>query len=357
MQLTNILLFTSLIILYSFLIITYDLSYIIPNLLLFTGFRETTKYYWNKTIKIDQKIIYDHTHIPIIQKEDYSFELLKKATNNFRNPVVVKDLFNDTFGVKEWYKSNYLPSIIGNIELSVIPNGTYGTVQSNRYNSNFSEAFNDILNNENSTKYLFFPVTARKDNDDNKNNHIKKMKKIAENELNKLINKDLDIQKILWNSFSTKKHKTYLNSQLIVGRGQKNMNSTTGTGWHCAMGNNWFVQVVGKKRWYFLNPKYSSLFNPLRAGPVAMHVGINNFDKYHENLPLEYVDLESGDLLYNPDWYWHTIQNYEGLSIGVPIREFNISLSFQNNYHFASIVIINKIFEKIGIDIGGYLYI
>jgi len=38
-------------------------------------------------------------------------------------------------------------------------------------------------------------------------------------------------------------------------------------------------------------------------------------------LPVEYADLNPGDMLYNPDWQWHTIRNYEGLSIGVPIRE------------------------------------
>lgn len=354
MQLSNKIFFGILIIIFSILIQTFNLSYVIPNLLLFTGFRQTTLYFWNKVIKIDQRIIYNHTHIPIINSEDYSYELLKKATNNFRNPVVVKGLFDDTLGVKKWHEPDYLPNIIGNIELSVIPDATYGTSQRNRYNSNFSEVFNDIINNENSTKYIFFPVNTRKDNN-NKDQHLYKNNELAENEINKLVNNDLDIQKILWNSFGTKKHKTYVNSQLIIGRGYKNINSTTGTGWHCAMGNNWFVQVIGKKRWYFLNPKYSSLFHPLRVGPVAMQVGIKNFDKYHENLPLEYVDLESGDLLYNPDWYWHTIKNYEGLSIGVPIREFNISLSFQNNYHFALIVSINKIFERFGIDIGGYI--
>ena len=44
-------------------------------------------------------------------------------------------------------------------------------------------------------------------------------------------------------------------------------------------------------------------------------------------LPVEYADLNPGDMLYNPDWQWHTIRNYEGLSIGVPIREVRFFFS------------------------------
>ena len=48
------------------------------------------------------------------------------------------------------------------------------------------------------------------------------------------------------------------------------------------------------------------------------------------------------------------IQNYEGLSIGCPIRESNLSLAFQNNFQFASIVTLNHAFAKLGINLGGY---
>jgi hypothetical protein len=113
------------------------MSHIVPNLLLFTGFHETTKYFWNKTNQIDRNIFYSHTHIPIINKEKFSFELLEKATNNFKNPVVVKGLFYDTKAIREWTKPDYLPSKIGNIELPVIQNATYGTLQGNRYIYNF----------------------------------------------------------------------------------------------------------------------------------------------------------------------------------------------------------------------------
>ena len=46
--------------------------------------------------------------------------------------------------------------------------------------------------------------------------------------------------------------------------------------------------------------------------------------------------------------------SYDGLSIGVPIRELNVSLSFRNNFLFTSIVMWNKLTAAIGIDVDGF---
>ena len=62
---------------------------------------------------------------------------------------------------------------------------------------------------------------------------------------------------------------------------------------------------------------------------------------------MKYVDLEAGDMLYNPDWHWNRIENYAGLSIGVPLRELNMTLAFQNNFQFTTIVVWNMIFKKV----------
>lgn len=113
-------------------------------------------------------------------------------------------------------------------------------------------------------------------------------------------------------------------------------------------------QAIGRKRWFFLDPKYSAYMQPLRGGKVNMMTGTLKMSELVQYLPVQIGDLNPGDLLYNPDWQWHTIQNFEGLSIGVPIREVNMSLSFQNNFQYTSIVMANKLMDKFGIDIGGY---
>lgn len=69
------------------------------------------------------------------------------------------------------------------------------------------------------------------------------------------------------------------------------------------MGSNYFVQVVGKKRWYFMKPLYSWMMYPIRNGALAMMTSQKTQAEYHPYMPLQYVDLLPGDMLYNPDWY------------------------------------------------------
>jgi hypothetical protein len=39
-----------------------------------------------------------------------------------------------------------------------------------------------------------------------------------------------------------------------------------GSDFHCAAGNNWFVQVVGRKRWEFIMPEHTASVWPLKGG-------------------------------------------------------------------------------------------
>jgi hypothetical protein len=93
---------------------------------------------------------------------------------------------------------------------------------------------------------------------------------------------------------------------------------------------------------------------PLRGGKVNMMTGSKAMRELHQHLHLRYADIFAGDLLYNPDWEWHSIVNHPGLSIGVPVREVNLSLSFQNNFLYSSIITVNTIAEKVNWQIGGY---
>jgi hypothetical protein len=62
------------------------------------------------------------------------------------------------------------------------------------------------------------------------------------------------------------------------------------------------LQVVGKKRWHFMDGRYSAYMHPLRGGMSHMTTGIPTMAEYHPHLPLSYADVVAGDLLYNPDW-------------------------------------------------------
>jgi hypothetical protein len=46
--------------------------------------------------------------------------------------------------------------------------------------------------------------------------------------------------------------------------------------------------------------------------------------------------------------------DYGGLSIGVPVREINLTLTVQNNKLFTAVVLTNKVLTKFGLQLGGY---
>ncbi len=331
------------------------LEFIIPNFLMYTPFREATKTYWNNHVlkHIDFSQPRPYLKVPEIPASEYTFEKLRELTNGWRHPAVVRGLFKDTPGYRDWQNNpERIIQEIGEYQIPFVADATYNTLQNGRVVASFEESYREILSNPNSKRYLFFPVKSRFSFNHSDLASLDKLQK----KIDKIVLDDLQINQKIWPGFGDESvHKSYFGSQLIVGNGFKDEKDTTGTGWHCAAGNNWFVQVVGSKKWYFMDPEYSAYMHPLRGGQVNMMTGTRNMSNLQPFIPIREIDVHAGDLLYNPDWEWHTIKNYEGLSIGVPIREVNLTLSFQNNWHYTTIVFVNKFFKNtLGIDIGGY---
>lgn len=326
------------------------LSHWFPNVLMYTNQRELLKETWKKLSVVDRKVHYESVHIPIIQSGDFSFERLKLATQNFRRPVVVKGMFADAPALTKWLERDYLPSQLKDHQIPLVHGAVVGKLQNNRTILGFEDGWHDVYDNEDSKSLLFFPVRAQFHLETQTAEQVEAL----ETAVNDMTRRDLGLDRI-WRGFGDKKtHKNFHGTQLIIGRGSANAN-TTGTWWHCAPGNNWFVQVAGAKRWYFADQEHSHLLHPIRGGQVPMISSVKREEDHFTHIPTRYVDLQAGDMLYNPDWEWHMIENHDGLSIGVPIREVNITLSLQNNLHFSTIVFVNKFFWNVlGIDIGGY---
>eukprot|EP00604_Paraphysomonas_vestita_P003770 CAMPEP_0174823166 /NCGR_PEP_ID=MMETSP1107-20130205/22043_1 /TAXON_ID=36770 /ORGANISM="Paraphysomonas vestita, Strain GFlagA" /LENGTH=327 /DNA_ID=CAMNT_0016044673 /DNA_START=60 /DNA_END=1040 /DNA_ORIENTATION=+ len=270
---------------------------IIPNALLFTPFREEVKAYWKQIIKIDTNVKRSPLQIPIIQAKDYSFESLRLATEGFRYPAIVRGLFTGTPAAEKWIDPEYLSSRIGEFIIPVVSEATYNTLQNKRELLTFREAYTEVVTNKDSKKYLFFPVESRANFNHSDVGSAQELRR----RVTQVVREDLQLDRI-WKGFGGPDHKSFFGAQLVIGRGSNDTDATTGTGWHCAPGNNWFAQVTGKKRWYFMDPKYSSLMHPLRGGKANMMTGTREMAKYHDNIPLRFADVEAGDLLYNPDW-------------------------------------------------------
>jgi len=273
-------------------------------------------------------------------KVDY--EALREATQNFRSPVVVRGLFANTTAVQKWAQPGYLAEKLGNYPIPVVQHSTLGK-QSDRKIELFKDAVNDVLTNKKSMKYLFFPVKSRGHYPGSEAGNLENLILDTDN----LTRTDLDVANILWPSFGDYNvHKTYLGGQMIIGRGHKSKTENTGTHWHCEATGNWFVQVVGSKRWFFIDQKYSSWMKPSR-------IGVGSFGSQHDlvdkqkYLPVKKTIVTAGDMIYNPDFAWHRIENGEGLGIGAPLRELNITYAFHNNLQYTTISLWNQVWKKV----------
>lgn len=326
--------------------------FIIPNLLLFLGTpaQPLCKFLWRKMAVWD-KSLGKREHEPIAEMDasEYSYEKLRDLTDDFMRPAVVRGLFDGAPAQTLWPQPGHLSKKepLRHMEIPVVTNGTYQgwDYSAGRQVVSFEEAYEELLANEDSKYYLFFPKELGGFYDE------------LRAATDKAIREELEIDRI-FKGFASEiphVHKEFEGAQIIAGRGKNNLDGTTGTDWHCAPGNNWFIQVVGRKRWYFLAPKYGAYLHPVVNSWLSFKTSLTPemVKEVQDYVPMNYVDLNPGDMLYNPDYYWHTVKNYGGLTIGVPLREFIVKKCFQNNVQYTAIAILNNILIHVYTAFGG----
>lgn len=113
-------------------------------------------------------------------------------------------------------------------------------------------------------------------------------------------------------------------AQLFIG------GAGTGAVFHCANELNCFLNIYGQKEWTFVHPKYSSLmyssmFNKgIFVGSLVKHKAPVKFleanQPLYNRIPKLRIVLEPGDMLINPPWWWHAINNKPPVSIAVASR-------------------------------------
>lgn len=228
--------------------------------------------------------------------------------------------------------------------------GRVGTLQDDRVLVPFGEAYQKMHASESSTQYLFFPVKSRFTFNGSAAGSAESLQAACD----RICSEDLELHRI-WPGFGTNHHSKFAGSQFVIGKSTPTFTAnSTGSDWHTAIGNNYFVQVAGRKLWHFVEPKYSAYMHPLKGGMFNMWTGNKHMSTLQRHIPTRSVILEEGDMLYNPDWTWHKVTNYGGLSIGIPLRERNLTLAFQNNPYFSSIVVANVVLGKLGLSLGGF---
>ena len=103
----------------------------------------------------------------------------------------------------------------------------------------------------------------------------------------------------------------------------------TRTSLHCAGEGNLFTQVNGKKHWYFIEPKADIWLDPPVTRTPYFHSLFNPEHPEDADYPgmecaqIWECQLDPGDVLYNPPFWWHQVTNLTP-SIGVGFRWFDL---------------------------------
>lgn len=123
--------------------------------------------------------------------------------------------------------------------------------------------------------------------------------------------------------------------EIFFGHGDKRERQPAGSPVHAAFMRNLFLQMVGKRRWRMWSPAYSQFMrvqgfigylsgtgahsNWNAGDPEA--IGLNDTYAPHIHaIPSISVDMEPGDLLYVPPWWWHDTRVHSGYSLGISAR-------------------------------------
>jgi len=126
-------------------------------------------------------------------------------------------------------------------------------------------------------------------------------------------------------------------------------NKNTGTTFHCAPALNMFLNVKGRKEWFFIDPSYSSVMEASMTKYGVYCVSeleetfngdfyeelIGNYP-YMKHVPVYKTVLEEGDMLFNPPWWWHRVKNLSAQTIGIATRFESPVKAVTNNKTFAA---------------------
>ena len=230
---------------------------------------------------------------------------------NFPVPIVLEGLAQDSEAVRNWtprfFQENY-----GDFEVTVDLNGQNRTkalaqiaaeIQSGSENSNYVQNISDL--------FLKYPELE------------------AQLPIETIRNRYLKGSKLFY-------------IHLFMG-GPK-----TCTPFHCANGVNFFINIHGQKEWQFVNPLHSAwmygLVNTSAAygfSPVdfrrSQQEHLNHCPLYAQ-LPVYKTILNPGDVLINPSWWWHAVNNLTPTTIGCATRWFVPTKSINPFYTFLSLI-------------------
>ena len=172
---------------------------------------------------------------------------------------------------------------------------------------------------------------------------------VVEEHWNEMVEDDVDLSRI-GPMFAEGARSTVL-TQMFLGGGTDEKSSPLGTGWHGDICNNFVVQVSGVKKWIMVDPKYSMYMRPtMRGGKTAIVGGhLSSEEETMPYFPRHEFLLNPGDFLYNPEWYWHSIQNLPvgPYAFGLISRQCHPARNMKQATAFTSMVVANHAYAAL----------
>ena len=243
------------------------------------------------------------TEVRSLTPEEYSYELVRQTTVE---PLVIRGLFSDAAAIKKWSDMRYLNDTIGSVMCPVVLTDA-NRFEIHREAKSYQDIFNLLQDEPKSSTYVSGDQF------------------VFESEAGKQILQDLELENHLGEAFMSSP--LYSSDELYLFLGNK---GNSGTSWHCAPNRSMFVQIMGRKRWTFIHPRYSLLLHPQRSHLYSRIFLASDSFQYFNNheeknrgrnntihqdgeifahIPRQQVVLEPGDALTVPSWYWHHVEN------------------------------------------------
>ena len=142
----------------------------------------------------------------------------------------------------------------------------------------------------------------------------------------------------------------YHYSQMFLGY------KSTGSPLHAANTWNFFLMVNGAKRWTFIDPDHFEFVHTALTDNLVYwlsdSLSFPHFVDAERHPMFRYcprytVVLEPGDVLLNPPWWWHAIENLTPSSVGVSSRWSSQLMTEPTNRMFLMLQMLSRQFWKV----------
>jgi hypothetical protein len=266
-----------------------------------------------------------------IDASNYSFSELKKLTRNFVCPVVIRGLFSQTEAVKKWSSPTFWIDNYGEQEFLVYEKGLIQDQLQDVVHEKQTGDQSSFARAVGSKKLELQEIIQRML--EGENLYVNNLDTIFRENQDLLVDLEIPNRITQWWEGAHKPLNPPI-VQMFMGVGKKEEASlTTGSPLHCARHANFFVQVVGTKKWTLIEPKYSLFLHPILAYNIPGCIS-ETFPSVIKTLPRQEVILQPGDALFNPPWMWHQVENRPGFTIGCATRELRFWVTLKNNPMF-----------------------